>query len=86
MLEQRPCVTERRSSYVWLSTPTLKIWQERKVTFGLKNITHKEFADALLHGKALQGAEEWVPVQNQAVAFAKENASDPSVDFGVNRI
>ena len=44
---------------VWLSTLTFKIWKERKIAFGFKNSTHSEFAEALLHGKALQGVAEW---------------------------
>ena len=54
----RPTRKENRH-IVWLSTSTFKIWKERKIALGFKNSTHSEFAEALLHGKALQGVAEW---------------------------
>ena len=38
---------------VWLTTSTLKLWNERKRNLGFKDKSNSEFAEALLHGIAL---------------------------------
>ena len=76
---------------VWLSTSTFKIWKERKIAFGFKNSTHSEFAEALLHGKALQGVAEWSASSKTSHSIG-EGAGDlrkrarSSADIGVSPI
>lgn len=45
----RPARKESRH-VVWLTTSTLKLWNERKRNLGFTNKSNSEFAEALLHG------------------------------------
>ena len=39
---------------IWLTTSTLKLWNERRKAFGLKNKSNSECAEVLLHGMFLK--------------------------------
>ena len=46
----RPPRKEKRH-VIWLTTSTLRLWNERRKAFGLKNKSKGEFAEVLLHGR-----------------------------------
>ena len=48
----RPPRKEKRH-VIWLTTSTLRLWNERRKAFGLKNKSNK-FAEVLLHGMFLK--------------------------------
>ena len=49
----RPPRKEKRH-VIWLTTSTLRLWNERRKAFGLKNKSKSEFAEVLLHGMFLK--------------------------------
>ena len=49
----RPPRKEKRH-VIWLTTSTLRLWNERRKAFGLKNKSNSEFAEVLLHGMFLK--------------------------------
>ena len=49
----RPPRKEKRH-VIWLTTSTLRLWNERRNAFGLKNKSNSEFAEVLLHGMFLK--------------------------------
>ena len=49
----RPPRKEKRH-VIWLTTSTLRLWNERRKAFGLKNKSNSEFAEVLLHGMMLK--------------------------------
>ena len=49
----RPPMKEKRHDF-WLTTSTLRSWNERRKAFGLKNKSNSEFAEVLLHGMFLK--------------------------------
>ena len=53
MKKGRPPRKEKRH-VIWLTTSTLRLWNERRKAFGLKNKSNSEFAEVLLHGMFLK--------------------------------
>ena len=49
----RPPRKEKRH-VIWLTTSTLRLWNERREAFGLKNKSNSEVAEVLLHGMFLK--------------------------------
>ena len=49
----RPPRKEKRH-VIWLTTSTLRLWNERRKAFVLKNKSNSEFAEVLLHGMFLK--------------------------------
>ena len=49
----RPPRKEKRH-VIWLTTSTLRLWNERRKAFGLKNKSNSEFVEVLLHGMMLK--------------------------------
>ena len=56
----RPPRKEKRH-VIWLTSSTLRLWNERRKAFGLKNKSNSEFAEVLLHRMFLKrtGRFDW---------------------------
>ena len=45
---------KKKRHVIWLTTSTLRLWNERRKAFGLKNKSNSEFAEVLVHGMFLK--------------------------------
>ena len=65
---------------VWLTTSTLKLWNERKRNLGFTGKSNSEFAEALLHGIVPGEGQKGQVHQNPAAIIINKRVNEGNVD------